>query len=179
MTDEPVTASTRTVPPHGCYGVVRTHGFYPWLIRTGTRSKFDHAFVVCDGGRIIEAEPSGARLADISEYDGYDVLYNTGEPLTDVQREALVNEALTLLGTPYGWTDIVRLALRTLGIQWSWLTRRADDERAMICSQIVARCGEAAGVDWNCGREAPAAVTPADLANRPGMQSWPWQGTDS
>lgn len=163
---------TGFAPPPGCYGVVKAGGFYAWLIRAATKSKYDHAFVVCDNLRIIEAAPSGARWAELADYDGCEILYNTGEAMSDAQRKAVVAEAVTLLGTPYGWTDIVRLGLRTLGIQWGWLTRRADNERAMICSQIVARCGEAAGLDWNCGREAPAAVTPADLAKRDGMQPW-------
>lgn len=159
-------------PRAGSYGVVRTHGFYAWLIRTATRSTYDHAFVVCEAGQIIEAEPSGARWAHLSEYDGYEVLYNTAEPMTAAQREKVVDEAVGLLSTPYGWTDIVRLGLRTVGVQWKWLTARADNERAMICSQIVSRCGEAAGLDWLCGREAPAAVTPADLARR--ITEAPW-----
>jgi uncharacterized protein YycO len=153
-------------PQPGDYGVVSTRGFYSWLIRVGTRSQFTHAFIVMPGSRLIEAEPSGAREMPLSEYDGYDVRYNTGEQITDAQRAQICAKAETLLGTPYGWTDIARLALRCLGVQWAWLTRRADNERAMICSQIVAACGDAAGLDWNCGREAPAAVTPGDLANR-------------
>lgn len=159
-------------PKPGSYGVVRTRGLYAWLIRTGTKSQYDHAFVVCDGGQIIEAEPGGARWGQLSEYTADEVLFNSGEPMTDKQRLMVVNEAVQLLGVPYGWTDIVRLGLRCAGIQWQWLTRRADNERAMICSQIVAACGQAAGLDWNSGREAPAAVTPGDLAKRITTASW-------
>jgi len=163
----------------GSYGCVRTGGFYAWLIRLGTRSKYNHAFVVMDSvGRIIEADPGGARWAHISDYGNDCKVFNTTEQLTDEQRTKICDKAQVLLGTPYGWTDIVRLSLRCLGLQWRWLTQRADDEKAMICSQLVAACGQAAGVDWLCGREAPAAVTPGDLADR--LTTFPrvWSSAD-
>lgn len=158
-------------PRLGCYGVVRTGGFHAWLIRTFTRSAYDHAFIVCDGGQIIEAEPGGARWGRLAEYAGHGVLISA-DPMDAEQRVIVVDEAIRLLGVRYGWLDIVRLGLATVGIRWKWLTRRADSERAMVCSQIVAACGQAAGLDWLCGQESPAAVTPGMLAKRPGMERW-------
>lgn len=155
-----------TVPQPGGYGCVRTGGFYGWLIRVGTRSEYNHAFVVMDDGRIIEGAPGGARWARLSDYGTDGMVFDTGDALTDVQRSQVMRKAVALLGTPYGWTDIARLSLRCMGVQWRWLTRAADNERAMICSQLVAACGEAAGVDWNCDRSCPAEVTPRDLADR-------------
>jgi cell wall-associated NlpC family hydrolase len=139
---------------------------YPWLIRVGTRSEFDHAFVVVGGGQIIEAQPGGARWAELSDYEGQLLVFDSEEPVTPAQAKRVIDKAITLIGTRYGWTDIARLALRCLGVQWRWLTQAADNERAMICSQLVATCGAAAGLDWLCGREAAAAVTPGDLATR-------------
>lgn len=156
-------------PTPGSYGCVRTGGFYAWLIRFGTRSKFNHAFVVMRDGKIIEADPGGARWARIDNYGNDSKVYDTGDVLTEAQREQIMDKAVALLGTPYGWTDIVRLSLRCLGVNWSWLTKRADEERAMICSQLVAACGDAAGADWDCGRSCPAEVTPGDLAKRAGF----------
>ena len=154
-------------PVPGSYGCVKTHGFYPWLIRVGTRSEYDHAFLVVDEhGGIIEAEPGGARRSNLAEYAGYDLIFNTEDTPTDDQRHQIIAKAETLIGTPYGWTDIARLALHSLGWDWHWLIAAADNERAMICSQLVAICGAAGGLDWGCGRESPAAVTPADLAAR-------------
>lgn len=151
----------------GSYGCVRTSGWQAWFIRVGTRSKFNHAFIVMDtAGRIIEADPGGARWAHISDYGNDPKVFDDGEQLTLQQRQQVMAKAQVLLGTPYGWLDIVCLAARCLGLRWQWLTRRADDEKAMICSQLVAVCGEAAGVNWLCGREAPAEVTPGDLADR-------------
>ena len=155
-----------STPAPGSYGCVRTGGFYAWLIRVGTRSHFNHAFIVMENGRIIEADPGGARWAQLSDYETDSKVFDTRDVLTDEQRQRVMYKAEVLLGTPYGWTDIVRLSLRCMGLQWQWLTRKADNEAAMICSQLVAACGQAAGLDWLCGREAAAAVTPGDLAAR-------------
>lgn len=149
----------------GQYGCVRTKGFYAWLIRVGTRSHYNHAFIVMDGGQVIQADPQGAAWGQLSDYEHDAVVFST-DALSPEQRAAVMNKAVVLLGTPYGWTDIARLALRCLGLQWRWLTQAADNERAMICSQLVAACGQAANVDWLCGRESAAAVTPGDLAHR-------------
>lgn len=155
-------------PPPGSYGCVRTGGFYAWLIRVGTRSHFNHAFVVMEDGRIIEADPGGARWARLSDYGTDSMVFNTLDVTTEDQRRRIMDKAVALLGTPYGWTDIVRLSLRCLGLNWSWLTKRADEEKAMICSQLVAACGQAGGQAWLCGRSFPAEVTPGDLARRIG-----------
>jgi hypothetical protein len=154
-------------PKPGTYACVRTGGFYARLIRWGTRSTFNHAFIVVDDqGGIIEADPGGARRNNISAYGTDTMVFDVNEPVTDDERARIIAKAETLLGTPYGWTDIARLALRCTGLRWGWLTAAADKERAMICSQLVAICGDSAGLDWNCGRGNPAAVTPGDLARR-------------
>lgn len=153
-------------PVPGSYGCVRTHGLAAWLIRVGTRSGFNHAFIVMDEDRVIEADPGGARWALLSGYSTDRVVFDTGDDLSPEQRQLIMSKAVALLGVPYGWLDIFRLSLRCAGLRWSWLTRAADEERAMICSQLVAACGQAGSADWLCGREAPAAVTPGDLANR-------------
>lgn len=153
-------------PLPGTYGCVHTGGWEAQLIRIGTHSHYNHVFLVVDNsGGIIEAAPGGARHNNITAYGTDNIIYSRDQLTPDQQKRA-VAKAETLIGTPYGWTDIARLSLHALGINWHWLIAAADNERAMICSQLVATCGEAAGLDWNCGREAPAAVTPADLANR-------------
>lgn len=123
-----------------------------------------------DDDRIIQAEPGGARWARLDDYQTDSKVF-ASDDLTDEQRQQIMAKAVVLLGTPYGWTDILRLSLRCMGLQWAWLTRAADNERAMICSQLVAACGAAARVDWDCGRQTSAAVTPGDLAQRAAAQT--------
>jgi hypothetical protein len=165
-------------PEPGRYGVVRTNGWVPAIIRFLTRSRFDHAFIVIDPepgtgrARIVEAEPGGARIAYLDEYDPATVLI-TDEPLTDTQRAAIVRDAVRLVGTPYGFVDILRLALMlTIHRAPLWLAKRADLERAMICSQLVAAVGQDVGLDWLCGPSSPASVTPGMLGARIIARAW-------
>ena len=168
-----VTAST-TAPLPGTYGVVRTTGWISWLIRVLTRSRYDHAVIVIDP----EPGTGRARIAYLDEYDPSTVLLSD-EPLTDEQRAKIVEHALALVGTPYGFIDIGALALMlTLHRAPAWLASRADHERAMICSQLVAACGCAAGVDWLCDQEYPAQVTPGMLGERIIRRAWAPAGSE-
>jgi len=169
----------------GQYVLVRTRGFYPSVIRffclkrrgwkaffsSTARSRFDHvAVVVGPGGQIVEAEPGGARRSNLSEYDGYELRFSS-DPLTDDQRAKIVEKADWYVDNhiPYGWTDIAGLAVRCLDSDDYVLIRRADQQRAAICSQLAAVCGEYAGVTaWMCGQQLAAGVTPAMMDARLG-----------
>lgn len=155
-----------TVPRPGDYGVVRTTGFVPWVIRTATKSWADHAFVVADDGTLIEAEPGGVRSASLDEYAGCRIAFNTAEATTATQRAVVVTAAESMIGEPYNDLDLLNLGFEALGWHWRLLTRLAGDKGRLICSQLVAAAGGQAGLDWTCGKSSPAEVTPADLARR-------------
>lgn len=159
-------------PTPGLYFVVKTHGFIPWVIRMATRSAFDHAGIVLEDGAIVEAEPGGVRLGHLSEYYRCRIAINSGEETTVQQRTAVVATARAMVGVPYDDLAIVDDGLESLGWHWQWLASHADGNGELICSQLVAKAGEAAGLDWRCGAATAAEVTPADLARRPGMQPW-------
>lgn len=176
MTTIPGAAVPANAEP-GRYFVVRTSGIVPAIIRFLTRSPYDHAGIIIPADetgqlRVIEAEPSGARIAYLDEYDPDTVLV-TDEPLTDEQRQHIAKNATQFLGTPYGFVDILCLALMlTIHRAPRWLSHRAETERAMICSQLVAADGQYAGVDWLCGQSTPAAVTPGMLGARILTKAW-------
>lgn len=139
---------------------------FGYAIRIFTRSSYDHAFIYIGNGQIIEAQPKGARISELAEYDGDGLLWST-DTLTDDQRAQIVISAKHLLNTSYGFLDIVYLGLASLGIRFNWLLKRVENEQRLICSQLVALSGRLAGVDaWLCGKENACLVTPADLANR-------------
>lgn len=165
------TVFRRGLPPAGVYGCVQTHGFVPLLIRLVTRSPFDHVFISTGDGQIIEAEPGGVRISDIVEYAGYRIEYNTGEPMTDVQRAAVAEFAESKRGEPYAWTADAIDGLRCLGLRWRILARFERARRSVMCSELAAQAGQHAGLDWLCGQDDPCQVTPALLARRPGMQA--------
>ena len=161
-------------PPAGTYFVVKTHGWVPWIVRRATHSWANHAGIfVDDEGGIIEAEPGGVRYARIDEYAGCRVAVNTAEGMTAEQRRIVAQTARDVVGEPYNDLAIVDDGLESLGWRWRWLAKRAAGEHEVICSQVVAVVGLKAGLNWCCGRETAAEVTPADLARRPGMQPWP------
>jgi hypothetical protein len=158
----------------GYFGVVGTGGVVPWLIRRGTRSAYNHAFITLGDSVIVQAMPGGVQMATIMQYDDCkNLAFSTGEDLTADQRTAIVTRARALTGDKYDFADIAEDALDDMHWHWRWLIRLAADTHELDCSQLVAVCGIAAGQDaWCCGK-TPTAVTPGDLGRLPGVQPAP------
>jgi hypothetical protein len=145
----------------GQFGVVRTNGIVAWGIRLGTRSQVNHAFLVLDdNGTIIEAEPQGARLSHLSHYP--DAVMSHLE-LTPEQQQHVVAAGRALRDTPYNWLDIVGLGLLSLGLRWRWLQTRAQSSKTLICSQLVDRVYDLAGIHLYDDGRPDGEVTPGDL----------------
>lgn len=159
-------------PGAGRYFAVKTHGTFPWLIRRGTHSWADHAGIILPDGAIVEAEPGGVRLGHLSEYRGCRIAVNSGEDMTVEQRTQVVAAAKAMVGKPYNDLAIVDDGLECLGWRWKWLAKWAGSDGEVVCSQLVALCGQAVGLNWRGGAASTAETTPADLARRPGMQQW-------
>lgn len=160
------TVFRRDLPPAGVYGCVKTSGFVPLMIRVVTRSWADHCFVSIGDGRIVEAEPGGVRIGDVSEYAGCRVEYNADEAMTDTQRAAVAEFAESKRGEAYAWTADAVDGLRSLGLRWRFLARFERARRSVMCSELAAQAGQYAGLDWLCGQDDPCEVTPAMLAQR-------------
>jgi cell wall-associated NlpC family hydrolase len=158
-------------PQPGDFAVVRVNGDVGRLIRLGQwlygrgYADFEHAFVLVEDGQVVEAEPGGARLAPLSEYDGRRIEWSTGRiALTDWQRARIVTAAEDYVGTPYSAADYFALAAHHLHLPGGPLLRRyVADSRHMICSQLVDQCYQDAGVKLFNDQRWPGFVTPADL----------------
>lgn len=153
-------------PNAGDIGLTRIHGFTGfWIglgqLLNGDASRYTHAFIVLDDGTLIEAEPGGAAIKPLSEYDGEDVLYSKFA-LSDEQRATIVDTARSLKGTPYSFLDYVFLLLYRLRIRVPWITKRVESNKHMICSQLVEYCYEQAGIDL-VPNSKPNYVTPGKL----------------
>jgi len=159
-------------PTAGRYFVVKTHGFVPWVIRRACHSWADHAGIILDDGAIVEAEPGGVRLGHLSEYYGCRIAINSAEEVTVDQRVTVVATAKEMIGKPYNDLAIVDDGLESLGWHWHKLAKWASDDGEVVCSQLVALAGQAAGLDWRGGAQTTTEVTPGDLARRPGMTPW-------
>lgn len=162
-------------PEAGRYGCVRTHGLGPEIIRLGTRSPFDHTFVVIDNkGTIIEAEPGGVRKGYIGEYYGERMVINAHEPASPDQLARVADAASQLVGVAYNDMAIIDDGFEALGVHWRWLLKLATRDHGIVCSQLVALCGQSGGFDWLCGKTIPE-VTPADLGRRTNyLVNWVW-----
>lgn len=156
------------MPLPGDFGLVSITGTVGRLIRVGQYlngdgfRNFEHAFVVLDGGMLLEAEPGGARIRPLAQYDGTNVTYSDW-PLTDVQRDRIV-QARSLVGTPYSVLDYLSLVLVRLHIRPGWVARYVVNTGHMICSQMVDFCYVQAGVHLFDDGRIPGDVTPGDLA---------------
>jgi uncharacterized protein YycO len=158
-------------PLPGDFGVTSVKGRVGFLISVGewlNGSRFghwDHAFVYVGDDQVIEAEPGGARLASLDEYQGRTIAWSTNHiELTEQQRTAIVAAAHSFIGVPYSAGDYMALALWHFHLRIPWAKHVMASQSRMICSQLCDAAYEVAGVHlFTDGRE-PGDVTPADLA---------------
>jgi len=151
----------KSQPQLGDYGCVHTPGFVGKLIRFFLKSKVNHAFVYIGDGNIVEANPTGAAISPLSNYDNVTWSH---EKLTKEQRTAICSVAQSLVGTPYGFLDIFFLWLDLLGIQLNFVANWVKRSDRMICSQLVAYCYRTAHA--NLCDKPDYEVTPDDLYRR-------------
>lgn len=150
-------------PAMGDYGVVKTNGWMGMLIRVGTVSRWNHAFIYIGDGKIVEANPKGVAISDVSKYK--DIAWNQHEQLTEAQRQKIVKRAKQMVGEPYGFGAILVIALKILGLKIIPKLRKfAENEKSVICSQLVAMSYSSAKVKV-CSKPH-AFTTPGDLAFR-------------
>ena len=70
-------------PKPGDYAVVKTNGIIGRLIRIGTTSRWNHAFIYLGNDLIVEARPTGVTFGKASQYKT--LAYNQHEKLTKKQ----------------------------------------------------------------------------------------------
>ena len=69
--------------------------------------------------------------------------------------------AVSLIGKPYGWVDILALAISILGYKPAWVRRACLSTNTLVCSQLAAFAAQAGGVNrWG----DPFWVVPAELS---------------
>ena len=150
------------MPEVGEFFVVRTNGWAAWLIRAVTRSEVNHAGIYVGGGRVVEAQPSGAVL-------GYTIVYPgaiwSGAAITQGRGQRIADAALGLRGTPYSWLDC--LAIGLADIFGHALPKPIRDRlrlpNHLMCSQLVDTAYLAAGVHLFDDNRLPGDVSPGDL----------------
>ena len=130
-----------------------------WKTRVDT--KWRHAGVYVGDGDVIEAEPGGARLAALSEYDTDPVLWLRCPPQYG---PAVAAAALALKGTPYSFLDYLAITDHTLHIPFPGLEAFVRSTNHEMCSALADLAAQRGGwvlyndLRWN------GYVRPIDLA---------------
>jgi hypothetical protein len=152
-------------PAIGDYGCVKTNGFFGWLIRLGTMSRWNHSIVYIGNGQAVSADPTGVKINNISDYSV--VAWNRHEELTEDQREQIHKNALETVGSDYSFFTITLLVFRILGLKvFSNIKffRDLGKKDGYICSELVSECYRKAGVPLFSKDDS--LVVPGDLAER-------------
>jgi hypothetical protein len=152
------------MPTPGDFCVVATPGIMARLIRLVTRSTVNHAFILVEVGRIIEADPGGARVVLLANYDGLPQTWSDMD-LSPTVRAAIVDHALDHVDDPYSWVDDACIALtRIFGVHVPpWVRTRLDDPKRLECAQLVDVAYLEAGVHLFSDGRLPGDVAPSDL----------------
>src|SRR5579859_5308568 len=139
-------------PLPGDIGLVRISGSVGGLIRFGQwlngdgYANFEHAFIYVGDDKIVEAQPGGAILTDLSKYDGRDIFWSTRLiNLTAQQRVTIVTLAKNQVGTPYSFLDYFAMAIKRFHLPVPFVADRVLNSKHLICSWLCAKDYEAAG----------------------------------
>ena len=158
-------------PLPGDIGLTEIQGVVGGLVRllqylNGDFAKPTHVYVVLDDEKVFEAQPGGAVITPLSEYDARWREY-VAVDLTPEQRMRIVSRARTYVGTGYNWTTYFYLAAYRFHFRPKWLKRRVQNDERLICSQAADKIYADEGVHlFNDGR-MPYDLTPGDLGRLP------------
>jgi uncharacterized protein YycO len=134
------------LPRIGTIGLTQISGDVGRLIRIGQWlngdgfADFQHAFVYIGNGQLVEAEPGGARIMDVGEYDHSTVYWcsNLTTGISDADLQAVADIAKGFEHTPYSALDYFALAAKRLHIPAPQLNAYIKSTGHMICSQLAA-----------------------------------------
>lgn len=148
----------------------RGGGFGAWLIRVGTSSRYNHVRLVIDyDGTCVESVGDGVVYGKVKPDD----VVTSPPNLTDEQRDLIRPIAENLLGTPYGYIDLVAIALAQLGINLPYLKKRIERPDRLFCSQLVDYVWLLAGYHAFDDGRMSQNVSPGDLADLSFRNGWP------
>jgi cell wall-associated NlpC family hydrolase len=153
-------------PPLGSVGMTQIHGPVGLGIRLGQWANgsgfedFEHVVIYIGNGLIVEAEPGGARIAELSEYNGDTIVWLHCPPQYG---QAVADAARALVGTPYSFLDYDALALHRLHIPAPGLRNYISASGHAICSQLADIAAQRGGWELFDDGRWPGYVVPGDI----------------
>jgi hypothetical protein len=131
-----------TLPLVGTIGLTTISGDVGKLIKFGQFlngqgfKDFEHAFLLGPNGKILEAEPGGAKIGNVSEYSTIYWCTNIASQYTEPQLASVWTGAQKYVGTKYSFLDYDALAAHRLHIPAPGLQNFIKDSGHLICSQL-------------------------------------------
>jgi hypothetical protein len=153
-------------PNPGDIGMTQIHGRVGLGIRAGQWANgdgfadYEHAMVYVGAGQVIEAEPGGALLSDLSRYGADRVIWLK---CPAANRTAVAAAARTYKDVPYSFADYDALAVHRLHIPVPGLEDYIRSTGHMICSQLADKAAMDGG--WHLFDDGrwEGFVTPGSL----------------
>lgn len=130
-----------------------------WLNGDGF-ADFEHCAVYIGNGQIVEAEPGGARIAELTEYNQRALVWLR---CPDQYRDAVAAAARTQVGVPYSFLDYLAIALHRFHIPAPGLRAFIASGRHAMCSALADRIAALGGWHWYDDGRWEGYVTPADV----------------
>ena len=125
----------------GDIGFTKGGGFVGWIIRHGTGSAYAHVFVYLKKNKDGSWETREAWPSTNKDKDGTRIRHRTELPEKVLrtwrgrtEQSAIINKSRDLVGTRYGWGEIIRIALRFIGIKF---LPKYDSNKRAICSNVT------------------------------------------
>lgn len=169
------------IRPAGYIGLTSIHGTVGKLIRFGQWlnndgfSVYEHAFTSLGNGQILEAEPGGARIVPITEYNPASIYWcdAIGSRMTHDQIMRAADPVFynQFKGIKYSFLDYQSLVLHRFGVNLPGLRTYIQNSKHEICSQLADDFCQRLGYQvfddgrWN-GDVTPGALYKRDLELR-------------
>ncbi len=125
--------------------------FFSWLIKRKMGTQYSHVFLLFDCNEeqlVLQATRHGVNAMSYDTFQQKNKVIMLIPLLDQIKIKKAYHYCVSMLGTPYGFLDIIAIAL---GIHYE------DGEKTVVCSEYVAR---ALGYDLG---KLPDSITPKDL----------------
>lgn len=153
--------------------LISTSGKIGRLVQFMDDSHYNHMTVAINEFECVSAEPGGARIRLISEYDNDVVAWSQFE-LTTEQRDRIVMWSFEHLDTPYDYLGFVAIAITKLLGPFAprWLLRYIATRDRLVCSYLVDLALQAGGIHLFNDHRPRGAVTPGSFGKKFKARGW-------